>query len=143
MKSIFLRTSLLMLICISNVYALTRNDFTNKDWILKSLNGIPIGLEIYTGKKPRIKFDNESRYAAWAGCNNISGDYVFTEPNLLRVEDAAMTKMACPGPQNIESEFINALKTVQTVNLTLDRLQLLDASQHIVLEFLYLPGSST
>ena len=127
---------LLMVLLGGNSYALTLSDLTNKDWILKSIHGIGINPSSYTGKKPRIKFFEDLRFSAWAGCNEISGNYNFTEPDILNFgQNMIMTQMACNTTQNVEDDVISALHEIQTVNINAHLMQLLDANGKVLAEY--------
>lgn len=128
-----------MVVLVSKSHAVTIKDLTNKDWILKSLNGIGIHLASYTGKKPRIKFFDDLHFSAWAGCNDISGNYHFRETDALSFDQNMITtQMACETPQNIEREVITALQAVRKVAISNKFLQLMDDKNNVLLEYILL-----
>lgn len=135
----FVCGALLLSMLINKSYALSISDLTNKDWILKSINGIGIHLTAYQGKKPRIKFFDDLHFAAWAGCNEISGSYYFKEPDILNFDQNIITtKMTCNSPENIEDDFINTLQSITNVNITDGIMQLLDINHNVLFEYMML-----
>ncbi len=72
-------------------------------WKLVSLNKEKI---TQTGKK--IYFlqlsTKEPRFTAYAGCNNIAGNYVMPSSDTLDFSDVIMTRMACPD-MTLEDKF--------------------------------------
>lgn len=138
-KSLFCSVAL-MVSLVGNAFAVTTSELINRDWILQTLNGIKIHLEAYPGKKPRIKFFDDLRFTAWAGCNEISGNYYFKEPDVLKFdENMIMTKMACDWPQNVENELVKTLATVQKVDITADLMQFFNVDGKAVAEYASLP----
>lgn len=128
-----------MVVLVSKSHAVTIEDLTSKDWILKSINGVGIHLTSYTGKKPRLKFFDDLRFAAWAGCNDISGSYHFKETDSLNFDQNMITtQMACNTPQNIEREVLTALQAVRKVDISNNFLQLMDDQNKLLLEYILL-----
>lgn len=72
-------------------------------WKLISLNGTKI---IQKGTKDYfLKLDSsDPRFSAFAGCNNISGNYVMPSSDTIDFSDVIMTRMACDD-MTIEDQF--------------------------------------
>lgn len=135
----FVCGGLLLVTLINNSFALPISDLTNKDWILKSINGIGIHLTAYQGKKPRIKFFDDLHFVAWAGCNEIYGNYYYKEPDVFNFDkNITTTKMLCNSPQNIEDEFIHTLQAIETFKIDNDIMKLLDKNNNVLLEYILL-----
>jgi heat shock protein HslJ len=132
----FCTITILILFLASNACALTIDDLTNRDWFLKSIKDFKINLASYIGKKPRIKFFADFRFSAWAGCNEIAGNYNFAEPDVLSFDQNMIsTRMACDTPQNVEAEVMASLAAVHKVTIIDHVMQLFDANHTLLLEY--------
>lgn len=99
------------------------------------MNDKKINLHFYN-KKPFIKFKADDRYFAYAGCNQISGGFVYTAPNGFSfLPNSVMTKMACDTPQNIEDEFVEALQTIKYCDIKDQILVFSDIDNKAILTF--------
>lgn len=127
----------ILLACTFNVcYAANSSALYGKAWVLQQLQKKDIDLTKYSGEKPNIKFEGKLRYNAFAGCNRISGNFIVTEPNVLKFDpNAAMTKMFCGAPTNIEDQFVTMLDLVHSWEIKDKELRLYDASNNKVAVF--------
>lgn len=84
-------------------------------WKLITLNGKVV---THKGKKDYfIKLNSaDGRFSAFAGCNNMMGNYVMPSAFGLTFSPVAMTKMACPN-MDIESRFSTMLEKVDRYTL--------------------------
>ncbi len=89
----------------------------NRQWVLRELNG-----KAYTGglvleQKPGIHFDaKDNTWGANVGCNQINGMYT-TQDDMIKLQQMAMTKMACP-EEFRETEFVQMLDKTNRFSLT-------------------------
>lgn len=142
MRLNMLGTALVAVMVSTYAYAIPVTDITNRSWILNSINSKIISLEAYQGKKPFIKFMDEQRFSAWAGCNQISGSFTFTEPDTLKFgQDIIMTKMACQTDLNVEDEFTAMLPKVQKLSVYGQNLAFTDADAKVLATFTELPNT--
>lgn len=112
-----------------------KSELLDKDWLLTSMNDKKINLHFYN-KKPFIKFKEDDRYFAYAGCNQISGGFGYTAPNgITFLPNAIMTKMACDTPKNIENEFVETLQEVKFCDIKEQVLVFTDIDNKIILTF--------
>lgn len=86
-------------------------------WKLVLLNGEKISQK---GKKTYfLKMSSKGgRFSAYAGCNNIGGNYAMPSTDTLDFSDVIMTRMACPD-MVLENEFGAML--VQVINYKIDK----------------------
>lgn len=91
-------------------------------WILSELNGKAIANK--TGKDFFINLDSKSgRFAGFAGCNNLNGQYTMTKPGKLSFTNMLSTKMACDDMKT-EADFMKAMATVDNYMVEGDMLHL-------------------
>lgn len=77
-------------------------------WKLVELNGKAITNT--TNKEYYINLDSKSgRFAAYAGCNNFSGNYTMKKAGLLAFSEIMGTRKACPN-MDLENTFINTIE---------------------------------
>ena len=92
-------------------------------------SGIDMGqgavASVVEGTEVTLEFDAEGRVSGRAGCNRYSARYV-ADGNALRIEEAALTRMAClqPGVMEQERAFVAALRSVASARIDGDRLEL-------------------
>ena len=87
-----------------------------KKWELIELNGKPVE-KITSGKKMYIQLTKVNRYAAFAGCNNMMGDYEINEASMrIKFTKGVSTMMACPDI-TIEKEFAEMLEKVDNYSV--------------------------
>ena len=80
---------------------------------------------VVQGTDVTLEFDAEGRVSGRAGCNRYSARYV-ADGNALRIEEPALTRMAClqPGVMEQERAFVAALRSVASARVDGDRLEL-------------------
>lgn len=107
------------------------NPLGGQEWRLKELNGEPIKQRDGAGAEPPdLKFDLEKKTVSGStGINRLAGGYKL-DANKLKFGNLAMTKMA--GPEELmkqETEFVNALESVDSWKRTDDRLELMSGDK--------------
>jgi heat shock protein HslJ len=79
-------------------------------------------------RRPTLKLDDDGKFTASTGCNNLGGDYTL-DPDGLRFITGPMTLAACPAPSDaVERRFIDALGAVKSAQISATTLDLKDAS---------------
>jgi heat shock protein HslJ len=80
-------------------------------------------------RQPRLTLDDEGKFSALTGCNNLGGSYTL-DPDGLRFIAGPMTMMACADPtaSATERRFIDALAAVTSAQIAATTLDLKDAS---------------
>ncbi|HEX6570498.1 MAG TPA: META domain-containing protein [Steroidobacteraceae bacterium] len=80
---------------------------------------------VVQGTEVTLEFDAEGRVSGVAGCNRYSARYV-ADGDALRIEEPALTRMAClqPGVMEQERAFVAALRSVASARVDGDRLEL-------------------
>jgi heat shock protein HslJ len=92
-------------------------------------SGIDMGrgamASVVQGTEVTLAFDAEGRVSGGAGCNRYSARYV-ADGSALRIEEPALTRMAClqPGVMEQERAFLAALRSVATARVDGERLEL-------------------
>lgn len=105
-------------------------------WILITIQDKNLNLAEYGKQKPFISLQTDERYSAYAGCNQISGNYDLSGLNGLRfLPNALMTKMACMQKGNIEDQFLQLLNQVKYWNITDHNLIFSDESNNTLAVF--------
>jgi heat shock protein HslJ len=91
--------------------------FIFNKWKLVELNGKPVKNTSDHKKEMFIQLNNEGRYSAYAGCNNMTGGYELRE-NALRIKftKGISTLMACDDMET-EQEFAKMLETVDNYSI--------------------------
>ncbi len=91
-------------------------------WRLVELNGKPIKQK---GKKDYfLKLNSkDGRFTAFAGCNNMSGNYFMKTSMSISFSGVISTMMACP-EMDLEQKFSQMLEKVDNYNIVENRLQL-------------------
>ncbi|WP_290860811.1 copper resistance protein NlpE N-terminal domain-containing protein [Flavobacterium sp.] len=81
-------------------------------WKLVELNGKKIENKDKNTKEFILQLKGDNRYTAFAGCNNLMGEYELNEESLrIKFSRGASTMMACPDMET-EQEFAKMLETV-------------------------------
>lgn len=90
--------------------------------------------EVVQGTEVTLAFDAEGRVSGVAGCNRYSARYV-ADGNALRIEEPALTRMAClqPGVMEQERAFVAALRSVASAKVDGQRLELRRADGSLAL----------
>ena len=128
-------TCAMFLLASSCLLAQDVNLLFGKSWTLISLNARTIEKSLYPQKKPSISLEDQGRFHAFAGCNQIAGSYTLNPPDKLKFGNAIMTKMACMTEGNIEDEFVAMLEQVDYWQLKEHQLIFLDANHKILAVF--------
>jgi len=93
-------------------------------WRLVELNGKPVVNNNDDKKEMFIQLNNDSRYSAFAGCNNMIGGFVLgDEKSLIKFTKGASTLMACPD-MTIEQEFAEMIEKVDNYSLNGENMSL-------------------
>ena len=98
-------------------------DLKNSKWRLVKLNGKTIQKNTDTKKEFGINFNTDGRFSAFAGCNNMMGNYVMKTSYSLSFSPVASTMMACPN-MDLEQKFAAMLEKVDSYTIVEDELQL-------------------
>jgi heat shock protein HslJ len=90
--------------------------------------------DVVQGTSVTLEFDAEGRASGVAGCNRYSARYV-ADGNALRIEEPALTRMAClqPGVMEQERAFVAALRSVASAKIDGERLELRRADGSLAL----------
>lgn len=102
----------------------TAEQALNGTWELDHITGSRIAFEgLYPGKKPVIIFNlPDTKATGNSSCNSFNVTFTIDGTN-IRFNDAASTRMACPGSG--EATFFNTLKTVTKYSVTGNTLNLI------------------
>ena len=101
-------------------------------WVLVALDGEPP----LPGAAPSADFSAE-QITGSTGCNQYFGEYVALGGDIT-IGDLARTERYCMDPEGVmdqEEAVLNALTSATSYRLTGAQLELLDADDHVVLEF--------
>jgi copper homeostasis protein (lipoprotein) len=102
-------------------------------WILVELNGTLIKNK--SKKSYHIKLNSkDGRFSAYAGCNNLMGNYVMASSFELSFSKVASTMMACP-EMELEQQFITMLENVDNYTIRGKYLQLNKAKMATLAKF--------
>jgi heat shock protein HslJ len=97
--------------------SLENSSLIKNKWRLVELNGKPIVYNEENKKVMFIQLNNEGRYFAFAGCNNMMGSFELKdEKSLIKFSKGASTMMACPD-MTIEQEFAEMLEKVDNYSV--------------------------
>jgi heat shock protein HslJ/uncharacterized lipoprotein NlpE involved in copper resistance len=97
--------------------SLKNTSLIKNKWRLIELNGKPIVSNEENKKVMFIQLNNEGRYFAFAGCNNMMGSFELKdEKSLIKFSKGASTMMACPD-MTIEQEFAEMLEKVDNYSI--------------------------
>jgi len=93
-------------------------------WRLVELNGKPVVSTNETNKDLFIQLNNEGRYTAFIGCNNMIGGFVLEdEKSLIKFINGATTMIECPDI-TIEKEFSKMLVKINNYSINGNNLSL-------------------
>jgi copper homeostasis protein (lipoprotein) len=97
--------------------SLQNNSLIKNKWRLVELNGEPIANNNDHKKEMFIQLNNEGRYSAFAGCNNMMGGFELkNEKSLIKFTQGVSTLMACDDMET-EQAFAKMLETVDNYSL--------------------------
>ena len=105
------------------------NLLKSNSWALASLMGKGLDLNQFTGGIPSLSFLEDGNLAGFSGCNNFSGNFMLEGTSLL-LDPGAITKKMCPGTG--EEDFISAMNQVKALNISKDKLTLLDGTTELM-----------
>lgn len=86
------------------------------------------------GRLPHLVFEEQGEFYGYTGCNNLRGGYEL-DGKKLTLSRVAVTKMACPDPDNQEGAFLQALNTVTTLQHQDQHLLLSDENGATLMQF--------
>lgn len=95
-------------------------------WVVTELDGAAPDLP--AGARPlTVEFDTGGSTASgFAGCNTFRGGY--KEGNgAIRLGPFAVTRMACPGTDDVERRYLGAMAQVHTYRVSATSLELIDS----------------
>ena len=99
-----------------NVDANNEVVLSNSTWRLVKLNGKAIEKNKDEERELGIIFTNDGRFSAYAGCNNMMGEYELKEAeSQIKFSKVGMTMMACPD-DSLEKEFAEVLEMADNYN---------------------------
>ena len=93
-------------------------------WKLVELNGKKIVSENQDSKEFILQLSGDNRYSAFAGCNNLMGEYELNEESLrIKFSRGASTMMACPDMKT-EQAFGEMLEKVDNYSINENQMTL-------------------
>lgn len=99
-----------------------QHKITGVKWKLVELNGKPVTHN--ANKEMFIQLNKDNRYAAFAGCNQMTGGFELNEDALrIKFTKGASTLMACPD-MTTEQEFAETLEKVDNYSINGNNLSL-------------------
>jgi heat shock protein HslJ len=99
-------------------------------WKVVEIGGNPVAAG-ESGREPHLVFSGEGRVSGSSGCNRFTGTYM-QDGESLHFSPMAMTKMACPPPQDaLERAFIQAMAGTAAMRQSGGTLELLDAGGNV------------
>lgn len=108
---------------------------SNSSWRLVKLNGKVVEKNKDENKELGIIFSTDGRFSAYAGCNNMMGDYELKEAeSQIKFSKVGMTMMACPD-DSMEKEFAEAIELADNYNFDGKTLKLNKARMAPIAEF--------
>jgi len=117
-------------------FILSKNQYAimEKNWKLIELNGHAIEKDT-TSKEPRVIFKNKDyRVNGNGGCNNFFGNYKLEGAEKITISKIGSTRMACPNLKT-EQEFLEAMQTAKTYEVTSGMLILKGADEKVLAKF--------
>jgi heat shock protein HslJ len=108
-------------------------------WRLEQLGDHP--LAVPDNRRPYVEFEPESsRVTGFTGCNRMFGN-LRIDGQSLRLEELAMTKMACPDIMELERKFLEMLELVRGWRGDRHHLELLGGNGESLARFIADPAS--
>ncbi|UKM63721.1 META domain-containing protein [Flavobacteriaceae bacterium GSB9] len=100
-------------------------------WVLEELTEKKVSEAPFEKEPPYMEINaNLNSFKGYAGCNTMNGK-LFFEPGILRFTDITTTKMMCQ-QNNLENQFLNALKVVTDYKIENNRLWLSNPSKNLM-----------
>jgi heat shock protein HslJ len=116
------------------VATVTTAELLNTYWKLTQLGDEVIATPAGARELHLVLESVNQRMHGFAGCNNITGEYVL-DGDALKFDQVASTLMACAQPTGPESRFNEMLSQVAHWKITGETLQLLDTDSKPVATF--------
>lgn len=114
------------------------NELTGTDWTVIAYNNGRGGVvSVIIGTELTASFGADGTVTGSAGCNNYSAGYE-VDGNSISIGLAISTMMACADPEGImeqEQEYLTALGTAATYQITGDRMEMRTAEGSIAVTF--------
>jgi heat shock protein HslJ len=103
------------------------------EWILTELRS----RDLVAGSHIQLNLDREG-FDGFAGCNRYGGEYEAADRGALKVDEFAITAMACSTPQGVmeqEQVYVEALREASAYRLRGDRLEIQNAAGETILVY--------
>jgi heat shock protein HslJ len=110
------------------------NQLLGKEWILKSFIDKGESIALQPNSKIIIQFDKDEVIGS-GGCNRCFGSYKITNTNSISIGSLAWTEMVCPDIMEQETKYLTAIKKINTIQVTENKLELSSSDDLTVLEF--------
>jgi len=121
---------------VSEVLAMPLRDTR---WQLIEIMGQPVAEPGEGQRVPFIQFDaTEDRVYAWAGCNNMSGQFEHASPGRITISRIASTMMACDD-MTLENQMNDVLTRADSYIVVGNELQLHRARMAPLARFVVIP----
>lgn len=135
MKKTFLSYGAVMLTAITLSCSSVKSQqpgmvLTANTWELSSLNGKDATTSEFSRGLPYINFSTDNKITGNGGCNGFSGLYNASEEGDINISKVMSTKMYCEGVS--ESEFMQALNTVNITKVEADKLTLMEGVKPVM-----------
>ncbi len=102
---------------------------SGKAFNVESILGKALNAADFMKGMPSFNFGTDGKLTGSSGCNNFNGSFK-VDGNALAIEPGAMTRMACPG--NGESDFLNAVKQVNGMKTSGNKIKLLNGTTEVM-----------
>jgi heat shock protein HslJ len=113
---------LAMFVACSTLHAAEQDILFSRKWSLAILDHSALRLDEFTAGKPYLEFQKDNTFAAFVGCNKISGSYILTPPNGLTftVDMASVNNQSSCSEKfiTIENKFISILALVKSWSIS-------------------------
>lgn len=123
------RTPLLAALLVLAAAACSQNnaapggDITDVTWTLAEVNGAPVDAAALN-RPATLLLGDDGRASGSSGCNQFGGSYTL-EGSDLHFGGIAMTRMACPGRMDVETEYAAALEATRAWRIADGMLELM------------------
>jgi len=118
-------------------FILSKNQYAlmEKNWRLIELNGKVVTKDSSVSKEPHVIFKNKDyRINGNGGCNNFFGSYKLEGSEKIVISKMGSTRMACANLKT-EEEFLSALQSANTYEVSSSMLALKNADGKIIAKF--------
>ncbi|MCB0195939.1 MAG: META domain-containing protein [Anaerolineae bacterium] len=121
------------------------NDLAGSNWIVTSYNnGQEAVVNTMTDTELTANFGTDGRITGNSGCNNYSAGFT-VDGNNITIEQGLSTMMACIEPEGVmdqEQEFLAALASAATYQITGNTMQMRTADDALAATFMRAPASA-